>query len=124
MKKVLLVALLAIGVSAASYAQGGPGGRTPEAQLEQLKTQVTGITDAQSAKLKVIFEAAGKTRDSLMAAGQNGGGDMSTMMATFTKMNDAQAAKVKAVLTAEQLPAYQKVLDARAEMMKQRMQGN
>lgn len=26
MKKLLLVALLAIGVSAASYAQGGPGG--------------------------------------------------------------------------------------------------
>ncbi len=122
MKKVLLVALLAIGVSAASYAQGGFN-RSPDEQIAQLKTQVPGITDAQSAKLKVVFEASGKTRDSLMSAMQ-GGGDRATMMAAFTKMNDAQAAKIKAVLTAEQLPAYQKVLDARAEMMKQRMQGN
>ena len=123
MKKLLLVALLAIGVSAASHAQGFQQ-RTPEEQVAQLKTQVTGITDAQAAKLKTVFEARAKSMDSLMQAGQGGGGDMTAMRAMFTKMTDTQNAKIKAILTADQQAAYQKVIDARAEMMKQRMQGN
>lgn len=121
MKKVLLVCAFVLGVSAVSFAQGGGGGfrRTPEQQLEQLKTQITGITDAQAAKLKVVYEAAGKSRDSLMAAGQGGGGDRQAMMATFTKMQTATDAKIKAVLTPEQATAYQKIADERAERMKQ-----
>jgi hypothetical protein len=122
MKKLLLVALLALGVNAASHAQGGFN-RSPDEQIAQLKTQVPGITDAQSAKLKVIFEARAKKIDSLMSAGQGGGGDMTAMRATFTKMSTEQNAKIKAVLTAEQQPAYQKVLDAQAERMKQFQQG-
>ena len=121
MKKVLLVALLAIGVSAAGRAQGFQQ-RTPAEQAEQLKTQLS-LTADQTAKVTAIFTAATKTRDSLMAAGQNGGGDMSAMMATFTKMRNDQAAKIKKVLTAEQLPVYQKQLDAQAERMKQFQQG-
>ena len=121
MKKVLLVALLAIGVSTASRAQGFQQ-RTPAEQAEQLKTQLS-LTADQTAKVTAIFTAAGKTRDSLMAAGQNGGGDMQAMMATFTKMREDQAAKIKKVLTAEQLPVYQKQLDAQAERMKQFQQG-
>ena len=120
MKKVLLVCALALGVSAASFAQGPPR-RTPDEQVTQLKTQITGITDAQAAKLKVVYEAAGKTRDSLFAGGQGGGGDMQAMMATFTKMNATNDAKIKAVLNAEQAAAYQKIADARAEQMRQRM---
>ena len=123
MKKVFLVCALALGVSAASFAQGFQQ-RTPAEQVDQLKTQVAGITDAQAAKLKVVYEAAGKTRDSLFATMQGGGGDRAAMMATFTKMNATNDAKIKAVLTPEQAAAYQKIADARAEQMKQRMNGN
>jgi len=45
------------------------------------------------------------------------------MMAAFTKMTDTQNAKIKAVLTADQQAAYQKVMDAQAERRKQMMQG-
>lgn len=121
MKKVLLVALLAIGVSAASYAQGGFN-RTPAEQAEALKTSLSLSAD-QTTKVTAIFAAGTKTRDSLMAAAQ-GGGDRASMMASFTKMNDAQAAKIKAILTADQIKIYQKQLDERAERMKQMQQGN
>lgn len=119
MKKLLFAALLTIGVSAAGFAQGPP---SPEEQIAQLKTSLS-LTDDQVAKVKPIFAASAKTMDSLMSAGQGGGGDMGAMMAKFTKMNDVQAAKVKAILTPQQLPIYQKQLDARAEMMKRFQQG-
>ncbi|MFD0749456.1 hypothetical protein ACFQZS_04835 [Mucilaginibacter calamicampi] len=122
MKKVLLVCALALGVSAAGFAQGFQQ-RTPAEQVDQLKTQVAGITDAQAAKLKVVYEAAGKSRDSLMSAMQNGGGDMQAGMANFTKMRDKTNAQIKAILTAEQQPAFQKQVDAQAERMKQMMNG-
>jgi len=122
MKKVLLVCAFVLGVSAAGFAQGFQQ-RTPAEQVEQLKTQITGITDAQAAKLKLVYEAAAKTRDSLFAAGPGGGGDPQAMMATFTKMNATNDAKIKAVLNAEQAAAYQKIADARAERMKQMMNG-
>ena len=119
MKKLLLVALLAIGVSAASFAQGPP---SPEEQLAQLKTSLS-LTDVQVAKAKPIFAASGKVMDSLMQSMQNGGGDPSKMFAGFTKMGDDQAAKIKAILTPEQTKIYQKQLDERAEMMKRFQQG-
>jgi len=122
MKNVLLVCALILGFSAASFAQGPPQ-RTPAEQVETLKTQVAGITDAQAAKLKVVYEAATKSRDSLFAAMQNGGGDMQAGMANFTKMRDKTNAQIKAVLTPEQQPAFQKVADAQAERMKQMMNG-
>jgi protein CpxP len=122
MKKIFLVCAFVLGVSAVSLAQGFQQ-RTPAEQVDQLKTQVAGITDAQAAKLKLVYEAAGKTRDSLVSAMQNGGGDMQAGMANFTKMRDKTNAQVKAVLTAEQQTAFQKVADAQAERMKQMMQG-
>jgi len=120
MKKIFLVCALAVGFSAASFAQGPPR-RTPDEQVTQLKTQITGITDAQAAKLKVVYEAAGKTRDSLMSAMQNGGGDPQAGMANFTKMREATNAKIKAVLTPEQATVFQKQADEQAAQMRQRM---
>jgi protein CpxP len=118
MKKILLAALLAIGVSSVSLAQGPP---SPEEQIAALKTSLT-LTDAQVEKVKPIFAASAKTMDSLMQSMQNGG-DPSKMMGGFTKMNDVQVAKVKAILTPQQLPIYQKQVDERAEMMKRWQQG-
>ncbi len=126
MKKVLLVALLAIGVSAASYAQGGPGGGgrmgggTPEQQLERFKTQITGITADQEAKLKVIYAAQGKSMDSLRTAL---GDDRQSYFAKMQPIQTKYSAQIKAVLNAEQAKVYQKQLDERAEMMKQFQQG-
>lgn len=123
MKKVLLVALLAIGVSAASYAQGGPGGRmggTPEQQLERFKTQITGITADQEAKLKVIYAAQAKSMDSLRTAV---GDDMQSMFPKMQPIQNKYSALIKAVLNAEQAKVYQKQLDERAERMKQFQQG-
>lgn len=121
MKKVLLVALLAIGVSTVSLAQGGFG-RTPAEQAEALKTSLS-LTADQTAKVTAIYVAQTKTRDSLFSGGAPSG-DPSTMMATFTKMTDATNAKIKAILTPQQLPVFQKQVDERAEAMKKRMQGN
>jgi protein CpxP len=111
MKKLLLVCLLALGTSAMSFAQGGPGGggmrggRTPEAQLEALKAAVTGITADQSTKIMAIYTASTKKSDSIRTAA----GD--DMQSAFPKMQAARteaSAKVKALLTADQ----QKQFDA------------
>ncbi len=119
MKKVLLVALLAIGVSAAGRAQGFQQ-RTPAEQAAQLKTQLT-LTDDQTAKATTIFTAQAKSMDSLRTAI---GDDFQAM---FPKMQPIQAgynAKIKAILNADQAKAYQKQLDERAERMKQFMPQN
>ena len=102
MKKLLLVALLAIGVSAVSFAQGRPQ-RTPAEQLETLKTQVTGITDAQSAKILAIYAAQTKSNDSLRAAA---GDDFQSMFPKMQALRTANSAKIKAVLTADQQKAF------------------
>lgn len=106
MKKLLLVALLAVGASAMSFAQGGPGrGRTPEAQLERLKAGVTGITADQETKIKAVYTASSKSTDSLMAAA---GDDRQSAFPKMQAFRTAADAKVKALLTADQ----QKQFDA------------
>lgn len=105
MKKVLLVCVIALGFSAASFAQGPPR-RTPDEQVTQLKTQITGITDAQSAKLKLVYEAQSKKRDSLMAKAN---GDFQSVMPELQKMRETNAAQIKAVLTPEQAAAFEKL---------------
>jgi periplasmic protein CpxP/Spy len=114
MKKLLLVCLLAVGASAMSFAQGGPGGGgmrgggTPEQQLERLKTQITGITDAQSAKLLAIYAASAKRTDSLRTAT---GDDRTAYREKSAPITAERNAKVKAVLTPEQATAWQKAQD-------------
>ena len=114
MKKLLLAALLTIGVSVASFAQGPP---SPEEELAGLKTSLT-LTDAQIAKIKPIINAQAKSRDSLFQ-----GGDFQTAIPKMMTMMTASSAKIKALLTPEQAVIYQKQLDARAERMKQFQQG-
>ena len=111
----MLVCAFVLGVSAVSFAQGGGGGgrqqRTPEEQVTQLKTQITGITDAQSAKLLVIYQAQTKSMDSLRTAAN---GDSAAMMEKRAPLTAACNAKIKAVLTPEQATAFQKMADERA----------
>ena len=108
MKKLLLVALLAIGVSAASYAQGGPGGGgmrggTPDEQVERLKTSITGLNADQATKIKAIYVAQAKSQDSLMAAA---GDDRMAAFQKLTPIRTANQAKIKALLTADQQKAW------------------
>jgi protein CpxP len=105
MKKVLLVCALALGFCAASFAQGPPQ-RTPDEQVANLKTQIAGITDAQAAKLKLVYTAQTKKRDSLMAKAN---GDFQSVMPEFQKMRETNTAQIKAVLTPEQAAAYDKI---------------
>ena len=110
MKKLVLVALLALGTSAMSFAQGGPpgggrGGRTPEAQLERVKTGVTGITADQSTKIMAIYAATAKKTDSIRTAA---GDDIQSAFPKMQAERTAADAKVKALLTADQ----QKQFDA------------
>ncbi len=115
MKKVLLVGAFVLGISAVSFAQGGGGGgrmgRTPEAQVEALKTSLTGITDAQSAKLLAVFQTASKSQDSLRTALNGDFGAMREKMAPITA---STTAKLKGILTPEQFTAYEKAQAERA----------
>ena len=113
MKKVLLVGAFVLGISAVSFAQGGPGGfrRTPEQSVEGLKTSLTGITDAQAAKLLVVYQAQTASRDSLMKAL---GDDRSAMREKMAPLTATVTAKLKTILTPEQFTAYEKAQAARA----------
>ncbi len=115
MKKVLLVGAFVLGISAVGFAQGGPGGgrggRTPEASVEALKTSLTGITDAQSAKLLVVYQAQTKSRDSLIATAN---GDFASIREKMAPLTATVTAKLKTILTPEQFTAYEKVQAERA----------
>ncbi len=119
MKKIFLVAAFVLGISAVGFAQGPP---SPEERLAALKTSLS-LTDAQAAKAKVIYEVQGKSIDSLMAAGQAGGGDMQAMFAKFSKTMETANTKIKAILTPEQATTFQKQVDAQAERFKQMQAG-
>ena len=123
MKKLLLVALLAIGVSAVSFAQGFQR-QTPEEQVAAQKTALK-LTDAQGAKLLPILAAQAKSTDSLFQSGggMGGGGDFQAMFKKMDAINDGYNAKIKAILTTpEQADLFKKQLEARAEQRKQMMQ--
>ncbi|GAB2980299.1 hypothetical protein GCM10027049_14650 [Mucilaginibacter puniceus] len=115
MKKILIAALLTIGVSTVTLAQGPP---SPEEQVAALKTSLT-LTDAQVAKVKTIITAQSKSADSLFQSG-----DMQNAFPKFMALRTANNAKIKALLTADQAKIYQKQLDEEAERMKQFMPQN
>lgn len=117
MKKLLLICCFLIGISAASFAQGG-GRRSPQEMTDALKTQLS-LNDDQAAKVKAIYEVRAKSMDSLRSAS---GDDRAGMMQKMAPITTATNAKIKAVLTADQATAFQKIVDAQAERMKQFMQ--
>ncbi|MGZ3754200.1 MAG: hypothetical protein ACXVAY_13165 [Mucilaginibacter sp.] len=110
MKKLLLICLAVIGISAVSRAQGGGMRRTPAEQVAQLKTSLA-LTDDQSAKVLAIYTAQAKTQDSLRTAGA----DRSAMMAVRT----ATMAKINAVLTPDQAATFKKQQDEMRARMQQ-----
>ncbi len=103
-----------VGISAISRAQGG-GRRSPAEQAKALQTQLT-LTDDQTAKVQAIYEGQAKKRDSLMTAAN---GDRQAMMAGMRPMMEATNAKIKALLTADQAKAFDKIQADRMARMQQ-----
>jgi Spy/CpxP family protein refolding chaperone len=109
MKKLLMVCCFVVSIVSLSKAQGGGGGRqqrSPADQAKQLQTQLS-LTDDQTAKVTAIYTAQAAKRDSLMKAAN---GDMQAMRGQMRPMMAATTEKIKAVLTADQKTAYDKIL--------------
>jgi|GEM_PF-181079 len=115
MKKLLLVCCFVIGATAMSFAQGGGGRmqRSPEDQAKSLQTELK-LNDDQTAKITAIYKDQAVKRDSLMKAAN---GDRQAMRQAFRPMMEATSTKIKAVLTADQATAYDKMMADRMSRM-------
>lgn len=109
MKKIMMICLFVLGVSAVSHAQGGRMRMSPEDRVKQMKESLK-LTDDQATKITAIYQAQAKSMDSL----RNAGGDMRSQM---RPMMQATNDKVKAILTGEQAAAWQKEMDERRARM-------
>ncbi|MFD0764771.1 periplasmic heavy metal sensor [Mucilaginibacter lutimaris] len=111
MKKIMMICLFVLGVSAVSFAQGGGGRqmRSPEERAKILKETLK-LSDDQTAKVTAIYAAQAKSIDSL----RNAGGDMRSQM---RPMMQASMDKIKAILTPEQAATWQKEMDERRARM-------
>ena len=120
MKKILLLCCFLLGITAISRAQGGGMRMSAEDRAKQLQTQLK-LTDDQTAKVVAIFKTQATKRDSIRTAA-NGDRDamMQAMMPLMKDTND----KIKAVLTNEQVAAYEKILQERMQRMQQGGGGN
>lgn len=88
---------------------------SPADQAKQLQTQLT-LTDDQTAKITAILQTQATKRDSIRTAAN---GDRDAMMQGMRPLMEATTVKIKAVLTADQATAYQKILDERRARMMQ-----
>ncbi|CAM3765098.1 Spy/CpxP family protein refolding chaperone [Mucilaginibacter galii] len=116
MKKILMLCCFVLGISAVSFAQGGGRQRmTPEEQAKGLQTQLK-LTDDQTSKITAIYQTQAKSMDSLRTASN---GDRQAMMSAYRPIMEANNAKVKALLTAEQKEAFDKMQAERMNRMRQ-----
>ncbi|MFD1256541.1 hypothetical protein ACFQ3S_07005 [Mucilaginibacter terrae] len=109
MKKILMVCCFVLGISAVSFAQGGGGGGrmggNPADQVKRMQTALK-LTDDQAAKALVIYQAQAKSMDSARTAA---GDDRQAWMQAMRPMREATNTKIKALLTAEQVTAFDKM---------------
>jgi len=104
-----------------SYAQGGGRmRRSPEEQAKALQTQLK-LTDDQTAKVTAIYTAQAKSRDSIMTASN---GDRQAAFQAMRPLMEASNAKIKAILTADQVAAFDKYQAEMQERRRQMMQQN
>lgn len=106
MKKMMMICLFLLGITAVSHAQGRR--MSTEDRVKQLKTDLK-LTDDQVAKATVIYDAQTKSIDSLRSAG----GDRSAFRPIMQATND----KVKAILTPEQAATFDKMMAERRARM-------
>ncbi|MDB5154805.1 MAG: hypothetical protein JWR54_3556 [Mucilaginibacter sp.] len=114
MKKILLMCCFLIGITAVSRAQGG-GRRSPEERAKQLQTQLS-LNDDQTTKITAIYKAQSVKMDSVRTVSN---GDREAMMKAMMPMMQSTNDKIKAILTADQAAAYDKLMKERMDRMKQ-----
>jgi protein CpxP len=107
-----LMCCILVGFTAASHAQGM--NRTPEARAKALQTQLS-LTDDQTAKITAIYTAQAPKMDSLRTAAN---GDRDAMMKGMLPLMMATNDKIKAVLTADQAAAFDKMMKERMDRMR------
>lgn len=114
MKKLILIALLAIGVSVVSFAQGPM--KSPEEQVAALKTELT-LNDDQTAKVTTIYQDRAKIIDSIRMNAKST--DIQALFKKIVPVYTIANDKIKKVLTPEQTAIFQKEVDAQNERFKQ-----
>jgi protein CpxP len=119
MKKLLMVCCFVASMVSLSKAQGGGQRMTPAEQAKQLQTELK-LTDDQTSKITGIMQMQATKMDSVRTASN---GDRQAMMQGMMPIRTAMSAKIKAVLTADQAKAYDKMMAERMDRMRQRMGG-
>jgi protein CpxP len=114
MRKFLLMCCFLLGITAVSHAQGGMR-MSPEDRSKQLQTQLK-LTDDQTAKVLAIYKTQATKRDSIRTAAN---GDRDAMRAAMMPLMQSTNAQIKALLTADQAAAYQKMQDENRARMQQ-----
>ncbi|RYE18303.1 MAG: hypothetical protein EOP42_30885 [Sphingobacteriaceae bacterium] len=115
MKKLVLMLCFIAGITSLSKAQGGNGRQrmSPADQAKAMQTQLK-LNDDQTAKISTILQMQATKRDSLMTASN---GDRQAAMQAMRPMMQATTTKIKAVLTADQATAYDKMQAERMSRM-------
>ncbi|MBD1391895.1 Spy/CpxP family protein refolding chaperone [Mucilaginibacter glaciei] len=108
MKKIMLICMFLVGITAVSRAQGGMRMSTAD-RVKGMQASLK-LTDDQVAKVTAVYDAQTKSMDSLRTAGAG-----REAMAPLRKTTND---KVMAILTDDQKKAYQKMQDE----MRARMQ--
>ncbi len=115
MKKILLMCCFLIGISAVSRAQGGGMRKSQEERAKDLQTQLK-LTDDQTTKITEVYKTQAVKMDSVRTAAN---GDRDAMRQAMRPMMQATNEKVKAVLTPDQVTAYDKMMKDRMDRMRQ-----
>ncbi len=115
MKKFLLMCCFLMGIAAVSHAQGGGMRKSPEERAKDLQTQLK-LTDDQTAKVTAVYKEQAVKMDSVRTAAN---GDRDAMRSAMMPMRKATNDKVKAILTPEQVTAFDKIQKDMMDRMKQ-----
>ncbi len=113
MKKLLLMLCFIAGITSLSKAQGGGQRRSPAEQAKQLQTQLK-LSDDQTTKITSIMQMQSTKLDSIRTAAN---GDRDVMRSGMMSVRQMMTTKIKAVLTADQSVAYDKMMAERMSRM-------
>ncbi|MBL0145834.1 MAG: hypothetical protein IPP48_08810 [Chitinophagaceae bacterium] len=128
-KQLLLAASVVLSITAATAQDGGGGfqRRTPEERLKPVHEKLDSAFKPDAAKLAQldsIFLASFKAQDAKMDELRSGGQrpDRETMMAVRQQLTDERDAKLKTLLTEEQMKVWKN--DIEPSLRPQRGAGN
>ena len=113
MKKIMLICMFLLGITAVTRAQGGGQRMSPADRAKQMQTALK-LSDDQTAKITAILQTQSTKMDSVRTAAN---GDRDAMRTGMMPIRTNAMGQIKAILTPDQLAAYQKMQD---EMRAQR----